>query len=424
MARRSVAARHRLTGLGLLLVVAILIYLAVTAISGVPAYPYNYVSATLATASNVVPHDDVRIDGARIGQVSKITYDAATSQAHIQMQLQPGHTVYQDATASVGAISALGSEYISLQPGTATAGKLGTSGIPIGQTTTPVEIDSILNILGPKQADAAAAAVQTLGQGVGGRGQDINTLLGTAPTLLPNVATTTATLSDPTTALVPLISASNLLASRFQGRTVQLARLLDEMTTTFAAFDAQSGKALQATINDAAPTLPVLTPALNDLGAAAGQTADALGALRPGLAALGSGTPDLRVLLRQGVSPLDKVPGVAKQAVPGLAGLTTTATVAQTTQPVARFIAQLEDQVNPLVTYLRPYTGDMTTLWDTLANGLGAGDVNGNWLPFTVTADGRSATGNPDPLLLGRCAYPSPGVAAHLHGNQATQGCP
>ena len=68
---RSHANKNRLPGLGLMAVVIVTIYLAATAISGVPAYPYHYVSATFATASNVVAHNDVRVNGARIGQVRK-----------------------------------------------------------------------------------------------------------------------------------------------------------------------------------------------------------------------------------------------------------------------------------------------------------------------------------------------------------------
>lgn len=421
----AVARKHRLFGVGLLVVVALAVFLAVKAINGVPLYPYHTVTATFQTASNVVGHDDVRVNGARVGQVLSTTYDPSTSLTKVKMQLQPDAPVYGDAKASVGSISALGAEYITLDPGHKAAGSLGPQGIPLARTTTPVEIDNILDILGPKQADALAATTQTLGTSFGGRGQDLNTVLSTAPTLLPNLGTTTSTLADPQTQLVGLMQASNLLSSRFQGRTQQLSQLLAEMDTTFAALDTQNGQALQSTINDAASTLPVLTPALGDLSSAAGQTAAAVTAVRPGLSALGAGTPDLRVLLRQGVSPLAKVPSVSRQAIPGIDGLATTFSVAHTTQPLDRFLVQLEAQANPLVTYLEPYRIDMTSLWDTLANGLSLGDQNGNWLPFTITVDGRTFNGAPDNALTGRCGYPNPGAATAIRGNasQHTGGC-
>lgn len=420
---RATAGKFRLVGLGLIAVMLVAIYLAITAINGVPAFPYKTVNATFVTASNLVSHDDVRVDGARIGQITKTTFDPKTQITKVQMQLQGGHPVYADATAAVGDVSALGSEYVALQPGTQAAGSLPSGGIPLTRTTTPVEIDSLLNILGPKQADAAAAATQTLGQAFGGQGRNLNTILRTAPSLLPAVGTTTATLSDPVTALIPLIAQSNLLASRFQGRTQQLAQLLVNLNTTFAALDTQNGNALQSTINDAAPALPILNPALNALGAVAGQTATAMTDLRPGFAALGTGTPDLRVLLRESVSPLQKVPAVSRQAIPGVKGLSTTFSVLETSQPVAPFLAQLEKQADPFLSYMAPYTVDMTNLWSTLANGLGKGDHFGNWLPFTVTVDGRSTTGKADPSLLGRCAYPSPNTSKDIHGNQSTGVC-
>jgi phospholipid/cholesterol/gamma-HCH transport system substrate-binding protein len=409
-------------------VVVVTIYLAITAISGVPAYPYHYVSATFATASNVVAHDDVRVNGARVGQVSKITYDAKTNLSHVTMQLQPNAVVHGDAQASVGAVSALGSEYINLDPGTAASGPVPKGGIALAHTSTPVEIDSILNILGPEQASATANAVRTLGVGLGGQGPDLNTIISTSRTLLPSMGTTMATLTDPASGLVPLIQASNLLASRFQGRYQQLSQLLGDMNITFGALDTQNGQALTATINDAAPTLPVLDPALNQLAAAAGQTRVAFADLSPGLAAAGAGTPDLRALLRQGVSPLQKVPAVANQAVPGFRNLSVTAAKAESmtpvksATPVVPFLAQLMANSNPLLTYLAPYTVDMTNLWNTLANGLALGDQNGNWLPFTVKVpDGRSTNGNPS-SDLGQCAYAAPGTAAGIR--LGSGGCP
>ncbi|MGI8752643.1 MAG: MlaD family protein [Acidimicrobiales bacterium] len=424
---RSHANKNRLLGLGLIAVVLVTIYLAATAISGVPAYPYHYVSATFSTASNVVAHNDVRVSGARVGQVSKITYDAKTNLSHVTMQLQPGTDVHANATASVGAVSALGSEYISLDPGTAASGPPPKDGIALDHTTTPVEFDAILNILGPTQARATASAIRTLGVGLGGRGPDLNTIISTSRTLLPAMGTTTATLTDPAAGLVPLIQESNLLASRFQGRTQQLADLLANMNTTFAAIDTQNGHALTDTINAAAPALPVFTPALNSLSTVAGQAKVAFADLSPGLAAAGSGTPDLRTFLRQGVSPLRKVPSVSAQAVPGFHKLGITAAKAeamspvQGATPVVPFLAELMRNSNPLLTYLAPYTVDMTNLWNTLADGLSKGDQNGNWLPFSVTVDGRSTTGNPAPGL-GRCAYPAPNTSYKL--TSTSGGCP
>ena len=343
------------------------------------------------------------------------------------MQLQPGTTVHGDASASVGSVSVLGSEYISLNPGNTASGPAPKGGIPLSHTTTPVEFDSILNILGPNQAQAAASAVRTLGVGLGGRGEDLNTIISTSRTLLPNMGTTTATLADPAAGLAPLIQASNLLASRFQGRTQQLADLLGKMDTTFAALDTLNGHALSDTINDAAPTLPVFTPALGSLSTVAGQARVAFADLSPGLAAAGSGTPDLRTFLRQSVSPLQKVPGVSGQAVPGFNKLSTTAAKAEamtpvkTATPVVPFLAELMRSSNPLLTYLSPYTVDMTNLWNTLANGLAKGDVMGNWLPFSITVDSRTTSGMSGPGLA-RCGYPAPNTSYLLTAGSG--GCP
>jgi phospholipid/cholesterol/gamma-HCH transport system substrate-binding protein len=420
--------RIRITGVALLVVCVVAIYLAITAINGVPAFPYKIVTATFRTASNLVPHDDVRIDGARVGQVSATTYDAQSNTTKVVMQVQPGHSVYANGQAAIGDVSALGAEYVALTPGDKSAGPLPAGGIPVEHTQIPVEIDSVLDVFGPKQADAASAALQTLGTGFNGEAQPIRDILTNAPTLLPNVSTTTQTLTDPGTALIPFIRQTQQLTAAFQGRQQQLAQLLDNLNTTFAALDTQNGQAIQSTINTAAPVLPQLTPALNDLGGAAATTAVAVHQLAPGAAALGSGTPDLRAFLREAVPPLKTTPSVATQAIPGVKGLAGTLNLAQTTYPVAPFISQLAAQANPLLGYLAPYTSDMTTLWDDLTNGLGKGDQFGNWLPFSSSFDNRSTDGGAaddtgtGPGQSERCAYPAPGIATNLR-TPASKGC-
>lgn len=380
MAAPISSRKVRLAGAALLATVGLAIYLAVTAIQGVPLYPYKYVTARFATAANLAPHDDVRVAGARVGQIASITYRSGV--AVVRMQIQPSTKVYSNASASVGAVSALGTEFVALDPGTASAGPIRAAGIQLSRTTTPVEIDQVLNILKPNVRDAAAAMLQTLGEGIGGHGQDLNELLGNAPSLLPNLATTASALSSPQTQLVTLMGDARLLATRFQDMTGQLSALVVQADSTLNAIDAQGGQALAATIQDASPALRSLTPALTDLSSVAGTAGAAVAQLRPGLAALGSATPDLRAVMVQGVPPLLQVPPVARQSLPALAALTLT--LAQAQHPVIPFLAQLEQAADPLLTYLAPYAGDLVLLEDNLNNSMTQGDANAHWMRVSL----------------------------------------
>jgi phospholipid/cholesterol/gamma-HCH transport system substrate-binding protein len=380
MFRRGLRFSPKVIGAVTMVVFFLLVYVAYTAINGAPGVPYADVDVTFPTASNLVQHDDVRVDSDRIGQVETITYKNGA--AHLQLELNPGTKVYNNATASIGDVSALGSEYVELDPGTPSAGRLDAAGIPASRTTTPVEIDTVLSVLRPAQRDALAATVQTLGGAFGGQSQNINDLLATAPSLLPNLGTVTDTLAENDTQLIPLLQATNLLASRFDGRTQQLGALLGQANTTLKAIDTQNTQALQATIDDASPALTAATPALTDLASTAANTRDAVAALRPGLAAAGANTPNLRGLLREGVAPLDQVPGVATDATPGLTDLAQTSGNLQ--KPVAPFLAELFNRADPLLTYISPYSSDISALFANLSSSLSDGDGNGNWLRLSL----------------------------------------
>lgn len=420
MFRRAATMRTRILGIAVVAVAGLAIYLGVIAINGVPLYPYHYVTAEFASAGDLSTHNDVRIAGARIGQVISIQ-KGPDGTSRVKLQIQPQYKLYRDATATVGAISVLGEEYVSLNPGSSQSGPLTNATIPLSQTKPPVEIDQILNILGPEQQQSTAALLQTLGAGFGGQGQNINTLLTNAPTLLPNLGTTASTLAGAPTGLVPFMQATNQLAGAFVGRTAQLSALVGQMSQTFSDLATQQGKPLQAAIADAAPTLPQLTPALQSLASAAATTESAVAQLRPGLAALGAAVPPLRSLLVQGVAPFDKVPPVATQAVPGLKGLAGVLSSAE--QRVIPLVTGLEAGANPLVTYLAPYTGDMTSLWNNLNSALGTqGDINGTWLRLAVTLGPREVTGS-SPLTQCRNAYPAPGQAIRNGSTPLVGGC-
>lgn len=423
MFRKSLPINAKLVGAIALAVFALAAYIGYTAISGPPFYPYSYVTVHYKTAANVVLHSDVRINTERVGQVSKIAYK--NGEAVVTAQMNPGTKVYKDASASIGAVSPLGSEYVAIDPGTPAAGRPIAAVIPVSRTTTPVEVDTVLSILNPKVSQSLSTAVQTLGTGVAGEGQNINDLIGASPTLLPNLGTTMSTLADPATNLAGLIDATNLLSTRFAGRTQQLAALLGQMDTTLQAVDVNHTASLQQTLTSTAPALTAAIPALQALTSAAAATGSALTTLRPGLAAAGAGTPSLRSFLRDGVAPLQLVPGVSQQATPAFNDLA--GTNQQLERPVAPFLSQLINQSQPLLGYLAPYSVDIFSLFSNLSSALSNGNADGNWLRIDQTVQGEAlngASGSPATASSAtqcRDPYPAPGQA---YNDLKTGACP
>jgi phospholipid/cholesterol/gamma-HCH transport system substrate-binding protein len=425
MFRRSLPVNPRIIGLIAMLIAGLASYIGYKAIDGVPGYPYSMVTVNYPTASNLVIHDDVREDSQRIGQVSSITYRHGA--AAVLLQMNPGTKVYANATAGIGDVSSLGSEFVELNPGTASAGPIGPGGVPTNHTTTPVELDTVLSILNPKVSDQLAAAVQTLGVGVSGQGQNLNDLIGDSTTLLPNLGTTMSTLADPSTNLTGLIDSTNLLASRFDGRSQQIAQLLSEFDTTLKAVNTNATSSLQDTIADTAPALPPAIPALQSLSAAAAQTGTALQDLQPGFQAAGENTPNLRALFRESVAPLDLATPVGRQAVPALTDLANTNQKIES--PTVPFLSQLINDSDPLLTYLAPYSNDTYSLFSNLQSALSVGNGDGDWLRIGIFEGSQAVTspiGSPASASSAsscRDPYPAPGQA-YKDGAEDKGTCP
>lgn len=396
-----------------------LIWFGYEVANGIPGVPYHDVTAQFADVAGLRTGNGVRVDSVRVGQVAAIGY--RRHHAVVTMQLPPGYKVYRDATAGIGARNALGVDFVELAPGHPGSGVLRSNVITVQHTTGLVTYDRVIDVFRPPTAAALGQLLRTLGAGFGGHGADMQALLQHAPSDLADLSTISRTLANPSTGLPQLLSSAELLASRFDGIDPQLASLVAHLRATLAAVDVHGGAPLAQTLSQAPATLAAARPALDALAGAAGAAAQAIGTLRPGLAALGQATPTLQQVLQQSLAPLRQVPPVAGQAVPAVQALTTTARRAQPAAPLAR--SAITSAAVP-VAYLAPYAGAISTWFTYARSATNQGDANGHWLRFIPVIGADSIAGvlpTVDPLTC-RNPFPAPGQAAAQHGNLAVLG--
>lgn len=405
---RSISTRLAMTlGATVLLGMVGAYAFAYNAQNGLPWRDYNYVTVAFDETNGLRRGGDVRIDGVRVGHVRDTFYEDGEGRARLQL---PGDLpVYRDATAEVRNRSALGQKLVELDPGTPEAGDLDAV-LPIEQTSASVELDQVLDALDADTRTALQTTLRSVGQGMVGRQDDLNDVLDAAPELLADLRTTAGILADPATDLDGLLHRADRLASRFTGREDQLERLTTQLDATFAALSVDGGRPLAELLERAPGTLTAVGPVLDDLVPVLADAEAALGQARPGLEALGAATPDLRAVLRDAVTPLDRVPGVSRDAVPAVASLTGLSADARPLAPsLRRALAAAE---TPLV-QLAPYAPEIA-LWFTYAqSATDDGDENGNWLRFIPVLGVDNVSGvvpAPNPLT-NRTAYPAPGQA-------------
>lgn len=410
IARRERArTRSVRVGLGTLLAAAAVSGFALTAQNGMPDYvpgvSRTEVEARFADVGALREGDDVRIAGVRSGFVDRIRLDDGAPVA--VLKLDDGREVYGDASATIGARSALGQKYVELNPGTASEGAL-DGPIPTERTSGSVELDAVLDTLDPATRKATGVALREIGGGMTGRGEDLQAGLQDLDSNLEDLGTISKALAtDDGAALTDVLRTADLVSSALAGQEEQIAGLTRDTGNTIDALAVDEGDRLEETIERAPGTLRDVRAALESLDGPLTDTGVAARALLPGARALSAALPDTRGLLRDAVDPLRKVPEVAGDADVAVAALTPLLADARTTvQGLGTAFTRAED---PLTT-MAPYSREVLLFFQNAASALGQRDAAGGWLRFYPVVNAENVIGNlpiRNPLLQ-RQPYPAP----------------
>lgn len=410
--RRAADRRSFLIGLGALGVAVMMLMFAMTAENGIPSYVpgvgRNEVTAQFTTVGALRAGDDVRIANVRAGFVSDI--DLVDGKPLVRLQLDHGREIYNDASATIGARSALGQKYVELNPGSPSASVLDGS-IPADRTRPAVELDEVLDVFDAKTRAQTQTLVREVGGGLIGRGSDLNDGLRDVDDLLFDVAKISDALAvDDGADLTRLLQAAQLLSSSMAAQEKELADLTGNMAETADAFATADGKPLRETLDEAPEAFRDVRGALRSLDQPLDDTAEAARALRPGIGALADALPDTRGFLREAVRPLRKVPGVAKQADKAITTLTP---VLHDARPVVHQVGTTVTRAQRPLTTVMPYTPEIVTFFENFVdvlhdNGDGLGWVR---LMPALHPEGLTTTIGGQ-LFTHRDAYPDPGEAA------------
>jgi virulence factor Mce-like protein len=177
----SVVASPVLVGAVTTLIVIVSVFLAYNANKGLPFVPTYDLSARVPNGSNLVPGNEVRVGGFRVGVVDTVkpatqiingkTVPIAVLNMKLDKTVEP---LPIDSKIIIRSRSALGLKYIQLTPGTSTEEYKAGGTIPLANSTLPVEFDDFLNTFnGPTRA-GSRVALSGYGDALAGRGQDLN----------------------------------------------------------------------------------------------------------------------------------------------------------------------------------------------------------------------------------------------------------
>lgn len=405
--RRRLRIGERLEGhelvLGLLVlaVAALISYVSIIAINGVPfSQSFRFRAEVPANAPLLKDGDEVRIAGQRVGQVRGVAVGPnGGTLLTLDVDKPP---IGRDARAVVRQRGLAGATYVEIERGDVRRPMPANGLIPLTRSATGLQLGDVLGAFDPPTARGVRAALGGFGTGFAARGRDLNRALGDlAPALSDSVPILRAVRPAPG-AFADMLDGLHRTARGFAtpgGR--DLAGLLPPASATLATF-AERSAALQSTIDlmrpvgdEAAATLPLADVLLD-------RAAPAVRALAPGIRALARALPDAdRLLTRR--AGLAAISALARRATPVLREA---APLLRDLAPAAGSLAPLAAPLQTLSAYLAPYKEDLFlgpygfTQWGkfTYDNGQAAGARAVRFAPVFTCMRAR------DP-------YPAPGAA-------------
>jgi virulence factor Mce-like protein len=394
MRRRTFAALSAsptMVGAVTVLVTIVAVFLAYNANSGLPFVPSYNISAQLPDAEKLVPGNEVRIGGVRVGQISEIRpeQDPETGELHAVADLQLDPDVEElpvDSTIIVRARSALGLKYLELVRGTSSEGYPAGSLLPLSAATPePVDIDDFLDTFDEPTRTAIQANLVEFGNALAGRGPDLNAALGKLPGTLEYLEPVMKNLGAPDTRLDRFISSISAAAAEVAPVAEQQAEMFVNLDTTFTAL-ASVAPSLQETIVETPPTFAVATDTLPTIRPFLANSAGLFAELRPGVRELAAAAPNIADSLEAGVPALRESPKLNRQLAPTARALQRFNDNATARSGLSR-LEQTMDVLGPAIRFIGPsqsICNYWTILFQNLASATSLGADGGRWQRITV----------------------------------------
>jgi virulence factor Mce-like protein len=417
----ALTASPVLVGAVTILVAIVAVFLSYNANTGLPFVPTYDLKANLPNGSQLVEGFEVRIGGARVGQVSRIDpvqRDDGSTYARITMKLDKEiEPLPADSELLVRPRSALGLKYVEVRPGRGGRGLENGETIPLSQSRPEVvEIDDLFNMFDDKARAGSRNSLDGYGGGLAGRGQDLNVAIRELRPLLRDLEPVAANLAAPETRLNRFFKELGDAASEAAPVAEQQASLFVNLDTSFIALAQIARPFLQESISEGPPTeevaireFPLQRPFLRNNAAFFRE-------LRPGVATLPRSAPVLADAFEAGTEVLPKTPPMNRalaDVFEALADFSGDPLVRQGIDQLTR----LSSSLRPTLRFLTPVqtTCNYATLFfRNTASLLSDGDANGTWQRFVIveTPQGPNNEGGPSSRPAN-----GPSTSNHLHTN-------
>lgn len=378
----SVVANPVLVGAVTTLVVVVAVFLAYNANNGLPFVPTRVLSVQVDNGAELVPGNEVRSGGFRIGVVTdmepaKMANGKVGALLKLKLDQQFG-AVPVDSRAIIRPRSSLGLKYIEFERGKSAKTIPDGGLLPLSQTMVPVELDEFYNMFDEPTRRASQGNLQGFGDGFTGRGYDLHRTIERAPGFFGHLTTVMGNLAAPETRLDSFFKELGDAARIVAPLSEVNARLFTDMAVTFEALS-RDQEALKETITRNVPTLEVGTRSLRIQRPFLAETAAFSHDLRFAASDLRDALPSLNSALEVGVPVTRRSVAMNEQLQDTLGALRTLAE-APTTNGAIRGLTATVTTLQPQLRFLGPYItvcNYWNTFWTFNAEHFTAPDLTG-----------------------------------------------
>ncbi|MGN6188733.1 MAG: MlaD family protein [Conexibacter sp.] len=305
IANVSPSTKRALAG-GLLLAAALVVLLLGTGASGGDSGTYR-VRAIFDSASFLVPGEDVKIAGVKVGAIESLDVTPDNKAAIVLRIDDPAFRDFkQDAFCTIRLQSLIGEKFVACIP---TQPKSGNSEpapalrkitrgdgkgqylLPVSNTSAPVDLDMLNNIMRLPERQRFAIIINELGVGLAGNGRELNAVIKRADPTLYQLDRVLAILAAQNRVLARLATESDAALAPVARQSQSISDFIDKAGSTAAATAAR-GDALEQNFAKFPAFLTQLRPTMRRLGefAAAGT---------PVMTDLRAAAPSINTVFRQ-----------------------------------------------------------------------------------------------------------------------------
>jgi ABC-type transporter Mla subunit MlaD len=391
-------------GFGVVAIAIGMFYIGYQAPNSIPGRSYYTLYALMNNADNLEGHYEVRIGGELAGQV--LNPQVYRHHARVELQLSSAYKpLLSDSRIAIRLRSAFGIRFVEIIPGRHGTPLGNRATIPASHATSLVDLDQVLNTFDARTRARTRDFLGELGTGLLGRGQAVHETLGAAPGFMEKLGSVASAINSRPGAMRALVTST-------QGALAAVDPVRDSLANGFQTegqalhpFASQSGS-VEATLDQAPPTLAELQTGLPSVNALVAQVQGLATAVTPTLTAAPAALNQTAALLHEAQPGLRNA-NVTLHLAAG--AVTPTLTFLQTAQPALPPINSALSDVLPTVEYVAPRACGLSDAFTGWSEVLKWGTPYDNFIRFTVTETGSILAGQPHAPVLSS-PYPGPCV--------------